>query len=626
MFLQSKRNILEEQNFWLTFGQDRYSPCCPTATQVFQIRIVNGNIPTSVTIYFTNLNETVSFNVSANEVYTYSLTLSQKETVHNTVTGINNYSIRITSNNPISVYAYHATTATTFRDATNVLPVTALGTNYYQISYTVTNYDDAYAIVATQNNTLVHHNGVHEATLDAGEVYYRTSNADMTGTHITSNNPVAFFALHIGAAIPYGTSSYKHLMQQLAPVSTWDKVFFVPVTVVEQGTVRMVAQENNTNITVDGGNIRIGVPGAQTSLSNLQAGQFVELEITNSNGCYIQADKRVGICAYETRYTHNEFRSMPAQTWISGIEQTVVKAQIAPFTSIGLYHFALIVTPSATNNNTKVSIGGGLFADLSGGIWIDNTIADMSFYNMPLTNETASYTFTNSEGIIIFGYGVGINSFASYYYLAYSAMRDLDAVFYANDIHFQELKENTFCAGNVDFRAEIEGLHQSTGSLKWYINGSIQPDLQDLKNWNKPFTIGEYEIRMWVRFENDETAEKIGTLKVISCNHSAEFFANDIHHSELQDQTICNKTGKVDFQAVIEGLSSEMESLKWYIDDGTGEAEETTAQDQLTWNKIFTTGTYQIRMWVRYENGETENITATLKVEVFWIKIRNIRY
>jgi hypothetical protein len=40
-------------------------------------------------------------------------------------------------------------------------------------------------------------------------------------------------------------------------------------------------------------------------------------------------------------------------------------------------------------------------------------------------------------------------------------MRDLDAAFYANDIHFQDLKDNYFCDSLVNFRAEIEGLHQT---------------------------------------------------------------------------------------------------------------------------------------------------------------------
>jgi hypothetical protein len=132
---------------------------------------------------------------------------------------------------------------------------------------------------------------------------------------------------------------------------------------------------------------------------------------------------------------------------------------------------------------------------------------------------------------------------------------------------------------------------------------------------------------MWARYENENTTEKIDTLKIISCNHSAEFFANDISSSDLPNHTICNKTGTVNFRAEIEGLSQEVGSLKWFITYPIfGEKEETDFQDYLTWSKNFETGTYPIRMWVRYDNGEEDEIISTLNVEVFWIKMQNVRH
>jgi hypothetical protein len=201
-------------------------------------------------------------------------------------------------------------------------------------------------------------------------------------------------------------------------------------------------------------------------------------------------------------------------------------------------------------------------------------------------------------------------------------MRDLHSAFYANDIHFQDLKDNPFCAGLVEFKAEIEGLHPTHWEkIRWYVNGTEELTAFNQETWQRTFTPGEYEIKMWVRYENDDTAEKIGYLTIISCNYSADFFANDIPSSLLPNNTICNKTGEVKFHAEIEGMSSEEGSLKWYI-DGT---EETAARDQINWSKQFATGNYEIRMVVRYENGSEETITSTLKVEIFFIKIQNIR-
>jgi len=113
---------------------------------------------------------------------------------------------------------------------------------------------------------------------------------------------------------------------------------------------------------------------------------------------------------------------------------------------------------------------------------------------------------------------------------------------------------------------------------------------------------------------------------VTTCNYSAEFFANNIHHLELPNNTICNKTGTVYFRAEIEGLSQEAGSLKWFIDYGNGFVEEPDGRDQTVWNKNFQTGTYPIYMWVRYSNGDIVMIPSKLKVEIFFIKIQNVRH
>ena len=119
-----------------------------------------------------------------------------------------------------------------------------------------------------------------------------------------------------------------------------------------------------------------------------------------------------------------------------------------------------------------ISIGGAPPVALSGGSWIDNDDAGMSFYNMPLTDETASYRFTNNAGLIIMGYGVGI--FTSYYYLAGSAMRNLSAAFVANGVGSSEMADHLFCENEITFTTEINGISSAPGSLIWYIDDVIQ--------------------------------------------------------------------------------------------------------------------------------------------------------
>jgi len=619
----------EGKDFWLTFGRNR------TTSSYFldiQIRIVGGSKSSNGFITFTELGHSASvpFSVTAGEVFTHTLSLTEKDAVYNDYTSINktNKSVHITSSENVMVYALNQVSVST--DATNILPIGALGTEYYQISYKSSSatYFDAYAVIATENNTQVYHNGISSGMLNAGQVlYYCTSIRDMTGDRITSDKPIAFFALNHDIQVPNGIIWSDHLFQQLAPVNTWGKNFFVPTSRFAKDRVRIMASQPGTKITQTGG-ILVSAEGSQMNLDNLNAGQWVELEITLANkGCYIIANNPIGVCAYLTGSNYNGSNpatSDPAQAWIPAIEQTVGQATIAPFIPNGqtaiVRHDAIIVTPTATKNNTTVSIGGAGFVPLSGGNWNDHT-SGWSYYNVQLTNSVSSYTYANTDKLFVMCYGTGNNE--SYYYLACSAMRDLDAAFYANDIHFQEMKENPFCAGMVYFRAEINGLHPTHPQrIKWFVDGVEEPGTLNQETWNRTFTSGEYEIRMEVVYENNETATKTGILKIVSCNQSAEFYANNIHHSDLSNNPICNKIGKVDFRAEIEGLSQEPGSLKWYVDG----VKEDAADDQLTWSKTFETGTYQIKMWVRYNNGETAEIISTLKVDIFWLKMQNIRH
>ena len=159
------------------------------------------------------------------------------------------------------------------------------------------------------------------------------SSIDLTRDYITSNKPVAFFAANQSAHIPVLNMMGTYLWQQLCPVNTWDKTFFVPVTNFEKDIIRIVTSQNNTTITQTGGILRTDVPGAQNTLTNLQAGQFVELAVfSDSAGCYIKAEKPVEVCSYIASNHYTGKPSLPSQCWIPGIGQTVTRALFAPFT------------------------------------------------------------------------------------------------------------------------------------------------------------------------------------------------------------------------------------------------------------------------------------------------------
>ena len=496
--------------FWLTFGENYTTP------SILQIRVVGGDNATSGTIRFTKLGTAVNFSVPARQVYTYTLNDAQIQAVTNVTMGKSNHSVSITTDEPVGVYAMNQDKINS-NDVTNILPIDVLGVEYYHISYTPYQAPDTYAVVAVENNTTLYHEGSMVAILNLGEVYFRTDDNSMTGAHITANKPVAYFSLSKGVQIPSNFIAVDCLMQQLAPVKTWGNLFFVPVSHLTRDIVRIVVSENNTNITQTGGKLLFPA-GAQSSLTNLKAGQFVELEVSlNSNGCYIQSDKPVGVCTFLTGCTYNgSILSDPSICWVPSINQLSKGALFSPFfppLNTGTYkHYALIITSTANKEDTKISVGGSTLVPLSGGSWRDNVSSGMSFYSLPLVNNIASYYITNQKGLIVLCYGIGHAE--SYYYLGSSGMRNLNVAFFANDIDYQNLSSHTFCVNDITFRTDVNGLNPNHGHLKWYIDGIEEVAAQDKLTWNKNFPIGKYEIKMEVRFFDDETATLITMINI----------------------------------------------------------------------------------------------------------------
>ena len=345
-------------------------------------------------------------------------------------------------------------------------------------------------VVATQDNTIVYENGKDVAHLSKGQVYFRRADnmsQDLSGRHITSNNPIAYFTAHNYHQIDGGGDN---IFQQLTSVETWGTKFIVPVSLREVELIRIVASHNNTKVTQTGAVLpKTATPAQQTY--TLNAGEFVELQISLANkGGYIESDKPVQVCSYMVGMNYNNGavgNGDESLVWIPPVEQSVQTALIAPFTSDRLSsHYALIVTPTATKEKTTIKIGAGQTMLLSsqGGTWYDNPSSGMSFYNLQLTESSASYLFDNEEGLIVYGYGFG--SYISYYYMAASSIRQLNPSFYINDVHFQNANGQTYCNGSFKFKAELNfPLSANPGHIKWYVNGVEEPTAQDKIEWTK---------------------------------------------------------------------------------------------------------------------------------------------
>ena len=479
----------------------------------------------------TGSGRTVNFNIPANGVFTHNLTSAQKVAAYNNSTantqGLKtNKAVFINSNVPVTAYAFSSYSA--MADATNLLPIPTLGNDYYHLGYGASSGRDQYMVVATQNGTTVRENGTQVETLNAGQVYIRraaANNIDLGGLRITTNHPVAYFSAH-GYYTNRGGGD--NIFQQLTPVNTWGKNFMVPVSIRDLELIRVIASENGTIVKQTGATLPFTSSG-QTAVNapsqiTLNAGQMVEWRITRSNnGCYIQADKPIQVASYMVGNRYGNYDNAATNDGdeafvnIPPIEQTVRSALIAPFVGGALSnHHILIVTPTATKNNTMISTGGGEAVPLSGGTWRDNAASGMSYYNTSIGNANTSYVIDNDAGLHVYGYGFG--SAISYYYMAGSALRNLTAAFYVNDEHYQDIDGSSLCeTATFNVRAELNFTkHSAAGSLKWFINNVEQTSARDQIQWVMPTLTHNtpYQIKMEVRSTTNDVFTETSTIRV----------------------------------------------------------------------------------------------------------------
>lgn len=194
--------------------------------------------------------------------------------------------IHVTSLSPVSVYVVseNATSA----DGYLGLPTPGLGTNYYVMSYASAGYTGSeFAVAATQANTTVTITptaaGASKAAgtaftvvLNAGDTYQlqNPANADMTGTHVTADKPIAVFSGHRCSDVPSSVGYCDYLVEELTDVSVWGKTFHTaPFNGRARYTVRLIASQNGTTVTTVPAGL---VPGT------LNAGQFVEVALSGN--------------------------------------------------------------------------------------------------------------------------------------------------------------------------------------------------------------------------------------------------------------------------------------------------------------------------------------------------------
>ncbi len=230
-------------------------------------------------------------------------------------------SFHVETDEPVTVYAHSQ--AITTSDAFLVLPVEAVGFEYYIMSYSSDGSENVgaygrtpsqFLIVATEEQTTItinttvatylHPAGMRRIVLDKGYSYLvqatfdaGVKNPDLTGTHITADKPIVVFGGHQRSVIPItdnNASSRDCLIEQIPSVSTWGKnAFVIPPhetrdTIATKGSLfRILASQDSTEITIN-----------NNLVTTLDKGEFYEEVLTKPLEINANKPILVGIFKY----------------------------------------------------------------------------------------------------------------------------------------------------------------------------------------------------------------------------------------------------------------------------------------------------------------------------------------
>lgn len=383
------------REFWLAFPNN-------LDTSVTLTVFITGETATTGTVRVPGQGFTAPFTVTPGQVTSVVVPVP---TMLATYGSAENKGVQVTAAAEVTVYGLNRRTAST--DAFLGLPVSSLGTEYMALAYptTASGRGSQLAVVATQDATRVtvtptvatstgQAAGVpFSVTLHQGQTYQVTSNvagADLSGSLITADKPVAVYGGHRCANIPSsGVGACDFLVEQLPPLSAWGKSFVtVPLATRLRGdTFRFVASANATQVSVNG-----------AVVATLNRGQVHQRIIEGS--AVITATQPVLVAQYANGTNYDSVTSDPFMMLIPPYEQFLTEYTMTTPPSGFTGNYLNVVVPTA--GIATVTLDGALIPASR-----FTAIGTSGFSGAQMAVALGSHRLTSPLPIGAFMYGFG---------------------------------------------------------------------------------------------------------------------------------------------------------------------------------------------------------------------------
>ncbi|MBQ4394758.1 MAG: PKD domain-containing protein [Paludibacteraceae bacterium] len=457
---------------WNEFGNGTTSQTNPNAGMIKVPMDASKWYPTSMT--------------NANNVYTLA---GQK----------NMYGLHITATENISVYVILSSLHS--MDASNILPMTAIGSEYYTQDYwskVKSDFNDAVGlttILGTEDGTQVdiipngdtydgHQSGVpYTIDLNKGQTYYMVTKKGerLSGSHIQAKNGRKI-AVYCGVPItniPTGIAARDCLFEQSMPIDYWGTQFIVTRSLQKNGNlIGITATQRGTEIKVDGytqsyinegETYYIMLQGAGDPNGNKAGDSPIDLVVTQ-DVAYIETSCPCAVYSYDTGNSYkgkntdeiDNGKGDPSSVWVSPIQQKIGRITFGTcYTDKTKDHFLNVVTETATCQQTKLmALYGATKLDKS------NLLTWMPVPGNPTysyarakigdssTSQYSVFSLENSKGVIATVYGNGEDE--SYAYSAGSAAVEQGVNVEGETFTNGYRSDSKFCFGDsLEFDANV---------------------------------------------------------------------------------------------------------------------------------------------------------------------------